>query len=113
ATMCHHEFTHLVLVNAMGIQPTRGEIIDQFLISTLDYVRAGFADQNQFAELYKERPDVDQLVTWEVNREMTTRIALEALHVQPGDAPSDQGGDGADAGGMGQEQPGGAAVMRR
>jgi pimeloyl-ACP methyl ester carboxylesterase len=75
ATMCHHEFSHLVLVNAMGIQPTRGEIIDQFLISTLDYVRAGFADQGQFAELYKERPDVDQLVTWEVNREMTTRIA--------------------------------------
>jgi pimeloyl-ACP methyl ester carboxylesterase len=29
ATMCHHEFSHLVLVNAMGIQPTRGEITDQ------------------------------------------------------------------------------------
>ena len=75
ATMCHHEFTHLVLVNAMGIQPTRGEIMDQFLISTLDYVRAGFADQAKFAELYKERPDVDQLVQWEINREMSTRIA--------------------------------------
>ncbi len=75
ATMCHHEFTHLVLVNAMGIQPTRGEIMDQFLISTLDYVRAGFADQAKFAELYKERPDVDQLVTWEIDREMSTRIA--------------------------------------
>src|SRR6266852_220968 len=60
--------------------------MDQFLISTLDYVRAGFADQAKFAELYKERPDVDQLVTWEINREMTTRIAWKPYmfnHVMP------------------------------
>src|SRR5262245_29250833 len=77
ATSGHHAFTHLVLVNAMGIQPPSGEIIDQFLISTLDYVRAGFADQAKFTELYKERPDVDQLTQWEINREMTTRIAYK------------------------------------
>jgi pimeloyl-ACP methyl ester carboxylesterase len=77
ATMCRHQFTHLVLVNATGIQPPSGEIMDQFLVSTLDYVRAGFSDQSKFVELYKERPDVEQLVQWEINREMTTRIAYK------------------------------------
>src|SRR5579875_2343502 len=38
---------------------------------------------------------------------------VEALHVQPGDAASDQDGDGADAGGVGQAQSRGAAVVRR
>ena len=75
ATMCHHQLSHLVMVGAMGIQPLKGEIIDQFLISTLDYVKAGFVGRDQFVELYKERPDVDQLEVWEINREMTTRIA--------------------------------------
>jgi pimeloyl-ACP methyl ester carboxylesterase len=53
ATTCLHEFTHLVPFNAMGLRPTSGEILDQFLISTLDYVRAGFADEAKFVELYK------------------------------------------------------------
>jgi pimeloyl-ACP methyl ester carboxylesterase len=77
AAMCRRQFTHLLLVNAMGIQPPSGEIMDQFLVSTLDYVRAGFSDQTKFVELYKERPEVEQLVQWEINREMTTRIAYK------------------------------------
>ena len=73
--MCHHQCKRLVLVSAMGMQPTRGEILDQFLIYTTDYIKAGFSDQSKFAQLYGGEPAIDQLVTWESNREMTTRIA--------------------------------------
>lgn len=75
ATMNHHQFTRLVLVSAMGIQPTRGEIMDQFLIYTTDYLNACFSDPSKLAELYGREPEVEQLVAWEINREMTTRIA--------------------------------------
>ena len=75
ATMSHNQFKKLVLVSAMGIQPTRGEIMDQFLLYTTDYIRAGFFDPSKMDQLYGTEPDVEQLVTWEINREMTTRIA--------------------------------------
>jgi len=75
ATMSHYQFKKLVLVSAMGIQPTRGEIMDQFLFYTTDYIRAGFYDPRHLDQLYGAEPDVEQLVTWEINREMTTRIA--------------------------------------
>ena len=75
ATMNHRQFKKLVLVSAMGIQPTRGEILDQFVLYTTDYIKAGFADPSKMDQLYGAEPEVDQLVTWETNREMTTRIA--------------------------------------
>lgn len=75
ATMNHRQFKKLVLVSAMGIQPTRGEILDQFLLYTTDYIKAGFADPGKMDQLYGAEPEVDQLVAWEINREMTTRIA--------------------------------------
>lgn len=75
ATMDHHQLKKLVLVSAMGMKPSRGEIMDQFLLYTTDYIRAGFHDPGTMEALYGKEPDVDQLVTWEINREMTTRIA--------------------------------------
>ena len=45
ATMAPRGFTKLVLVGAMGLKPERGEIADQALLSYIDYVRLGFADQ--------------------------------------------------------------------
>ncbi len=75
STMCPHRFRKMVLVGAMGLQPREGEILDQFLISTIDYVEAGFHDPKTFTELYGEEPSGDQLELWEINREMTTRIA--------------------------------------
>jgi pimeloyl-ACP methyl ester carboxylesterase len=77
AIMCHHRFSHLILVNPMGLQPQRGEILDQFLINTIDYLRSGFEDQDKFAELYTAEPSLDQLERWEINREMTSRIAYK------------------------------------
>jgi len=75
ATLGGSQFKGLVLVGAVGVQPREGEILDQFLISTIDYVRSGFQDQKKFDALYGEDPDLDQLEEWEINREMTTRVA--------------------------------------
>lgn len=75
ATMAPGKFTGLVLVGPVGIQPKVGEIMDQFLIPTAEYVKAGFYDQSKFEELFGQEPDLDQLEVWELNREMTTRVA--------------------------------------
>lgn len=75
ATMNHSLFKKMVLVSAMGVQPHRGEILDQILLYTTDYIAAGFTDPAKMEQLYGKEPEIDQLVTWEINREMTTRIA--------------------------------------
>ena len=75
ATMAPRGFKRLVLVGAMGIQPTEGEIFDQALVNYIDYARAGFQDQRAFDQIYGAEPSTDQLETWDVNREMTFRIA--------------------------------------
>lgn len=77
AMMCHHSISHLVLVNPMGFQPQQGEIFDQFLVNTIDYVRSGFDNQEKYAEQYTAEPTLDQLEQWEINREMTSRIAYK------------------------------------
>jgi pimeloyl-ACP methyl ester carboxylesterase len=77
AMMCHHAISHLVLVNPMGFQPQQGEILDQFLINTIDYVRSGFEQQDKYIEQYTAEPTLDQLEQWEINREMTSRIAYK------------------------------------
>src|SRR5579863_1369250 len=77
AMMCPHGFSRMVLVNAMGMLPKRAEILDQFLINTIDYVRSGFHDLDKCAQLYQAEPTLDQLERWEINREMTSRIAYK------------------------------------
>jgi pimeloyl-ACP methyl ester carboxylesterase len=77
AMMSHHVFSRMVLVNAMGLQPRTGEIMDQFLIDSITYVRSGFADEHSYASLYTKEPSLDQLEQWEINREMTSRIAYK------------------------------------
>lgn len=96
ATMSPWQFKKLVLVGAAGVKPKEGEIMDQFLVSVIDYIRAGFSDQRKFDELFGADPDLDQLEAWEINREMTARVAWkpylfnQALpHLLPGvDVPA-------------------------
>ena len=92
----------MVLVNAMGMQPRSGEILDQFLINTIDYIRSGFADQDNYAELYSAEPTLDQLEQWEINREMTSRIAYKPYMFDQTTAASDSRRAHADAGRVGQ-----------
>jgi pimeloyl-ACP methyl ester carboxylesterase len=73
----------LVLVGAMGIKPERGEILDQALLSYIDYVRRGFADQGAFDRIFGAEPPTSQLEQWDLNREMTFRIAWKPYMYNP------------------------------
>jgi pimeloyl-ACP methyl ester carboxylesterase len=80
ATMAPRDVARLVLVGAMGLKPPAsgdggGDILDQALVSHIDYARAFFHDQASFAALYGDQPSVDQLVEWDLCREMNFRIA--------------------------------------
>jgi pimeloyl-ACP methyl ester carboxylesterase len=75
ATMAPRALRRLVLVNAMGIKPERGEIADQALLSYIAYVRQGFADQAAFDRTFGAEPPTGLLEQWDLNREMTFRIA--------------------------------------
>ena len=75
ATMSPRAFERLILVNAMGIKPERGEIADQALISYVDYVRLGFSEAAAFERVFGAEPPTATLEQWDLNREMTFRIA--------------------------------------
>ena len=64
----------LILVGAMGLKPPEGDIFDQAIVNYLDYARAGFRDPAGFARIYGE-VSTDQLVEWDICREMCFRIA--------------------------------------
>jgi pimeloyl-ACP methyl ester carboxylesterase len=59
----------------MGIKPERGEIADQALVSYIDYVRLGFADQRNYDRIFGAETPTGVLEQWDLNREMTFRIA--------------------------------------
>jgi len=84
ATMTPRAFSRLVLVGAMGIKPERGEIADQALLSYIDYVRLGFADQAVFDRTFGADPPTETLEQWDLNREMTFRIAWKPYMYNPG-----------------------------
>lgn len=83
ATMAPQAFRRLVLVGAMGVKPAQGEILDQALVSYIAYVRAGFEDQGAFDRLYGADPSTPQLEQWDLNREMTFRIAWKPYMYNP------------------------------
>jgi pimeloyl-ACP methyl ester carboxylesterase len=83
ATMSPQAFRRLVLVGAMGVKPVKGEILDQALVSYIDYVRAGFEDQGVFDRLFGADPPTEQLEQWDLNREMTFRIAWKPYMYNP------------------------------
>jgi pimeloyl-ACP methyl ester carboxylesterase len=82
ATMAPREFHRLVLVGSMGVKPPEGDILDQAIVSYLDYARAGFHDQQAFARIYGD-VTTDQLVEWDLCREMTFRIAWKPYMYSP------------------------------
>ena len=74
ATMAPRDLRRLVLVGAMGLKPPAGDILDQALLSYIDYVRAGFHDAHAFERIFGS-VTTDQLVEWDLCREMSFRIA--------------------------------------
>jgi pimeloyl-ACP methyl ester carboxylesterase len=83
ATMAPRAFRKLVLVGPMGVKPERGEIADQALISYLEYVRLGFTDTAAFERAYSAEPPTGVLEQWDLNREMTFRIAWKPYMYNP------------------------------
>jgi pimeloyl-ACP methyl ester carboxylesterase len=75
ATFAPHQTPRLVLAGAMGLKPPEGDILDQALVSYIEYVREGFHDPEGFARNYGERPSTEQLVQWDLCREMSFRLA--------------------------------------
>src|SRR5580700_6133235 len=74
AALAPRDFHRLVLVGAMGVKPPEGDIFDQAIVSYIDYARAGFHDQAAFARIFGD-VSTDQLVAWDLCREMSFRIA--------------------------------------
>jgi pimeloyl-ACP methyl ester carboxylesterase len=75
ATMDQGRLRGLVLVGPMGIRPPRGEILDQMMTSHIDYVKVGFRDEAKFERAFGAEPSPEQVLLWDLSREMTARIA--------------------------------------
>jgi pimeloyl-ACP methyl ester carboxylesterase len=75
AVMNQRRYRRLVLVGAMGIKPSEGEIVDQMLIDLPEYVEAGCASRESFVRLFGEEVSREQTLVWDYAREMTARIA--------------------------------------
>ncbi len=74
ATVAQSRIHRLTLAGAMGVKPAEGEIFDQFLVNHQDYVRQGFASAEDFEAHFGEEVELEQLLAWDRNREMTTRV---------------------------------------
>ena len=74
ASLSPRQFSHLILVGAMGIKPPHGDILDQAVISYIDYPQAGFHDEAAFRGVYGD-VSTDQLEAWDIAREMSFRTA--------------------------------------
>jgi pimeloyl-ACP methyl ester carboxylesterase len=83
ATMAPRSLRALVLVGAMGIKPDEGDILDQALVNYIEYARAGFHDPRAFERVYGAEPTTDQLEAWDLNREMSFRIAWKPYMYSP------------------------------
>jgi pimeloyl-ACP methyl ester carboxylesterase len=83
ASLAPRDFRRVVLVGAMGIKPERGEIADQALVSYIDYVKLGFADLAHYARVFGAEPPTETLEQWDLNREMTFRIAWKPYMYNP------------------------------
>ena|SRR5579884_112513 len=82
AALAPRDFHRLVLVGAMGVKPPEGDIFDQAIVSYIDYARAGFHDQSAFARVYGD-VSTDQLVEWDLCREMSFRVAWKPYMYNP------------------------------
>jgi pimeloyl-ACP methyl ester carboxylesterase len=74
ASMAPRDVSRLALVGPMGIKPAEGYILDQAIISYIDYPLSFFHDRKAFEAIYGN-VSVDQLEAWDIAREMCFRIA--------------------------------------
>lgn len=82
AALAPRDFHRLVLVGAMGVKPSEGDIFDQAIVSYIDYAKAGFHDPAAFTRLFGE-VTTEQLVDWDLCREMSFRVAWKPYMYNP------------------------------
>ena len=82
AALAPRDFHRLVLVGAMGVKPPEGDIADQAIVSYIDYAKAGFHDPAAFARVFGD-VSTDQLVDWDLCREMSFRVAWKPYMYSP------------------------------
>jgi pimeloyl-ACP methyl ester carboxylesterase len=75
ATMRPELLSGLVLVGAAGLLPREGRILDQFLTSHSEYVRAAFHDPAAYDAVFGTELTDELLLALDEAREMTTRVA--------------------------------------
>ncbi len=74
ATMSPKALSKLVMAGPFGIKPNEGFILDQAIISYIDYPQAFFHDRKAFTAHYGD-VTTDQLEAWDICREMCFRTA--------------------------------------
>ena len=75
AAMGAERLRSLVLVGAAGLLPEEGRILDQILISHSEYVQAAFSSREAYVSIFGPELELPVLEQWDINREMTTRVA--------------------------------------
>ena len=86
AISCRHAFSKLMLVDAVGIKPEKGEIADIFIISPAQVTELLFHDPKQapeYDQLYGQSPTPEQTDIAEGNREMAVRLCWKPYMYDP------------------------------
>ena len=72
ATMCPQQFKKMVLVDAMGVKPSEGEIYDIFQVVARDFIKDSILNSEstpEFQLICPYEPTPDQAENWERARE--------------------------------------------
>jgi pimeloyl-ACP methyl ester carboxylesterase len=86
ATMCSHNLAHLVLVDAAGIKPKSGEILDVFIRPWREVVQNCVFDPStaeEFQRIYSASPIQDYGGTREAGRTMSMRLTYRPYMHSP------------------------------
>jgi pimeloyl-ACP methyl ester carboxylesterase len=76
AVMCPHILDHLILVDAAGIKPQRGEIADIFLLGQEEARKLAYFDPQQvpeYQELFGQKPPAEEREMRAQNQETAVR----------------------------------------
>ena len=77
ATMCPQQFKKMVLVDAMGVKPSEGEIFDIFQVVARDFIKDSILNSEatpEFQMICPDEPTPDQVENWERARETSCRL---------------------------------------
>ncbi len=78
ATMCPQQFKKLVLVDAAGVKPPTGEILDMFQIVAKSFINDSVFDPDsvpEFQVICPDEPTPEQSENWERARESSCRLS--------------------------------------